>query len=1206
MPSTIEHSRRMIRKDVIASTAIVQYDLGYRLEKGYARKDTLEANLGRPNQQIRSFISKITTGDDDLRRRQCEYLAVIQGAVDAECPGDQEDTLFKKDYKHRERGCQCAVSPPTDKTVVARQRKPGILPFIHFGRLASGDTVMMTAKARDATAKKEQVIGFEMEGAGVWDNLPCILVKGVSDYADSHKSKDWQFFAAASAAACMRALLDERPISISQQTVGPEQENSIPLRENPEKQPAELSDAASKKREENYLQLLTFPRADFRRNKILDAHEKTCEWVVKRPEYQSWVNADSEGVRGKFFWIKGKPGAGKSTLMKYLLDNAYSDRENDIILSFFFYAQGEKLERSIVGMYRSLLHQLLSSSAVLPEKKQLFFHFAAAEMQDQDGCLKWKKNDLESLLLSIIPSLLNCRIVILIDALDEGKEKEIREMITFLQKQLTSSANACGVHLRVCLASRHYPSLTVDQAIELVLEDQPEHGSDIREYVEASFKGGRSKTAEEIRTEICERASGVFLWVHLVVRSLNETFETGNLQKVHKQLYEIPDDLDTLFINILTRDKKSLNDMLTCLELVLFSPRPLSSEEAYFAIMFASCGEVRRDIELHTKSILENYIVNVSKGIVEVSGSKPRSVHFIHESVRDSFSDEMDLTDCGSRQIPTIGAAGVPQADFLRQFSASLSQFKKVYNAVECPKISRYQCDVTLLYILADKSLAHLVSLEVSVNGYGWDRSGRYKSPMGTAIYSSDTATIKALLGCRIDQGRAEDASLLSTEVVAHMKDHLIEYHKKPRRLDKIPYGEFLVNTTIERNNPSLLIFLLQTGQVDLPAAVEASYLRRDQLDLLKIVLDFWRSNLNIAGKDYPRVFGPPWGSRSIDVINILLDYNCLDFHTTLKRLIKSGCDPTHRDSGGQDPLCCAAKKGRTNLVHILLEVESVDIDAKDNHGRTPLSLAAAGYCGSANLSTVTTLLKTGMVNANSKDEFGRTPLFWAILSQNAAIVRTILKVPHVKVGYTLASGHSLLSIAAVYGTGEIIEMLLATGRFDINAQDSNGRTPLSWATGPCFPRKGCEWHYYWRPDHLDRVKALLSCAQLDPNIPDSLGFSPLRWARIYSRLMFINGRRRSLEETAFTPSPEKIIKLLVRRGALRKMVLKESLDPWKYRSCYVSNLKNIFALSEHVMIHGWDDGMGKWHRLERDVLVDSGEVKPRIRSPGEVEYSSN
>ncbi|KAL6786626.1 hypothetical protein J3E68DRAFT_420151 [Trichoderma sp. SZMC 28012] len=66
---------------------------------------------------------------------------------------------------------------------------------------------MKSGEHRDRIARQRGIIAFEMEGAGVWDELPCIIVKGVCDYADSHKNKVWQPFAAATAASVMKAML---------------------------------------------------------------------------------------------------------------------------------------------------------------------------------------------------------------------------------------------------------------------------------------------------------------------------------------------------------------------------------------------------------------------------------------------------------------------------------------------------------------------------------------------------------------------------------------------------------------------------------------------------------------------------------------------------------------------------------------------------------------------------------------------------------------------------------------------------------------------------------------------------------------------------------------------------------------------------------------------------------------------------------------
>jgi hypothetical protein len=79
--------------------------------------------------------------------------------------------------------------------------------MIYFGALASGDQVVKSAQHRDCIAEQENVIAFEMEGAGLWGTIPTIAVKGVCDYADSHKNKVWQLYAAATAAACAKGML---------------------------------------------------------------------------------------------------------------------------------------------------------------------------------------------------------------------------------------------------------------------------------------------------------------------------------------------------------------------------------------------------------------------------------------------------------------------------------------------------------------------------------------------------------------------------------------------------------------------------------------------------------------------------------------------------------------------------------------------------------------------------------------------------------------------------------------------------------------------------------------------------------------------------------------------------------------------------------------------------------------------------------------
>ncbi|KAK0658099.1 hypothetical protein QBC41DRAFT_192405, partial [Cercophora samala] len=68
-------------------------------------------------------------------------------------------------------------------------------PEIFAGHIGSGDTVMKSRDLRDALAQKHGILAFEMEGAGIWDEIPCIIIKGICNYADSHKHKAWQPYA---------------------------------------------------------------------------------------------------------------------------------------------------------------------------------------------------------------------------------------------------------------------------------------------------------------------------------------------------------------------------------------------------------------------------------------------------------------------------------------------------------------------------------------------------------------------------------------------------------------------------------------------------------------------------------------------------------------------------------------------------------------------------------------------------------------------------------------------------------------------------------------------------------------------------------------------------------------------------------------------------------------------------------------------------
>ncbi|KAJ5888263.1 hypothetical protein N7495_008304 [Penicillium taxi] len=230
-------NRETMLGDVIISTHVVQSDFGRLNTDRFTRKNTIQDNLGRPNQEIGGFLSK-------LQEAQTNIKGSMRLELDesGNYPGTTEDKLFEASYRHKHADskacvvCSRCINPGDAvcnealqmsctklgcdfSQVVSRARIQAIdaegdsaqtyCPEIHFGGLGSGDQVIKYGLHRDHIAKEEDVIGFEMEGAGLWDTIPTIVVKGVCDYADSHKNKKWQSYAATTAAACTKGILKE-------------------------------------------------------------------------------------------------------------------------------------------------------------------------------------------------------------------------------------------------------------------------------------------------------------------------------------------------------------------------------------------------------------------------------------------------------------------------------------------------------------------------------------------------------------------------------------------------------------------------------------------------------------------------------------------------------------------------------------------------------------------------------------------------------------------------------------------------------------------------------------------------------------------------------------------------------------------------------------------------------------------------------------
>ena len=125
-------------------------------------------------------------------------------------PGAEHDRLYESSYTHRGSDDRCDIgcdstSPPLLRRL-RRELDPDE-PVVHYGLIASADQLIKDAIARDRLIKEHDILCFEMEAAGLMNDFPCVVIRGICDYSDSHKNDAWQGYAAVTAESYAKELL---------------------------------------------------------------------------------------------------------------------------------------------------------------------------------------------------------------------------------------------------------------------------------------------------------------------------------------------------------------------------------------------------------------------------------------------------------------------------------------------------------------------------------------------------------------------------------------------------------------------------------------------------------------------------------------------------------------------------------------------------------------------------------------------------------------------------------------------------------------------------------------------------------------------------------------------------------------------------------------------------------------------------------------
>jgi hypothetical protein len=303
-----------------------------------------------------------------------------------------------------------------------------------------------------------------------------------------------------------------------------------------------------------FVSSLKFPEMNARRNHIVDPHSQTFEWIFDGDSDRLWDSFKQFlETPSSIYWVNGKAGSGKSSLMKYICEHdrcqqmldVWSAPKSTLILSWYFWNSGTEIQKSLKGALCALVYQVLSLDQALA-LTLLQSHYLDVTKLAKDSVTDWSVTEL----VRLFKAALRCtqtHVTIFLDGLDEFNDDEDINPLLVLIEEVTTQPQ-----VKACVSSRpdRYLESRLNSYPRLKLQDLT--AKDISTYVTDRLRSAASNWEDsQIQTlahEVRVRASGVFLWVRLVTDTLVRGLLHGDSQQVlSERLAKLPPKMESLY-----------------------------------------------------------------------------------------------------------------------------------------------------------------------------------------------------------------------------------------------------------------------------------------------------------------------------------------------------------------------------------------------------------------------------------------------------------------------------------------------------------------------------------------------------------------------------------------------------------------------------------------------------------------------------------
>ena len=478
--------------------------------------------------------------------------------------------------------------------------------------------------------------------------------------------------------------------TVSQEPKGFEELRDLILNENKEIKESISSEfrdherrRAEQEQHPRLLESLWFAEILVREETIAEAHKKTFQWIFDRSgrAVRPWSNFNSWLENGEeIYWISGKAGSGKSTLMNFLCQDErtkkaleiWSGSKDVLTARFFFWSAGTVMQKNFDGFLRSLLWQILSEvpdinifqTSIKPSSEEK--RKKASYSQGSIGV--WTKRRMLETLHEVIKKLQSsCYLCFFIDGLDEFDD-DTDDLIEFIKSMVLNTG------VKVCLSSRPDKEFEVAFGSSARLRLQDLTKEDIRQFVDGTFQKVPQLVSmaleneyemNQVKEQIVDRAEGVFLWVSLAVKDqIRGLRNDDSPEQLQERLARLPSEIGGVYTRMLDQiEKIYLREASSFLKMALWEP---GMSLLPFALAYYQGLE---DMLLSADEVSEQKMVSLCRSIRNKLITRCVGFLEIHEpSGRDmEIQTTSDRTHNSGKQLETSSEVDMSASDFQRE-----------------------------------------------------------------------------------------------------------------------------------------------------------------------------------------------------------------------------------------------------------------------------------------------------------------------------------------------------------------------------------------------------------------------------------------------------------------------------------------------------------------------------------------------------------